>query len=131
MEFVSLRFFGSGGIQKGSKVYGQLSTLKVGSPILFSGEFERGEHAGIETIAVTERGSVCNPSFKFNFSDIVFDPKGTERTIPVGVVDHFFEGLTEPLKLLWNYWWVALIILVIVEIFKQIEKEKKAGNSND
>lgn len=90
MDLLQL-LFSSPVIEKGSKVYKQISYLKEGSIVMFSGQFYKESFNDniSQHLALTESMSVNDPFFVFNFSDIRSisnDPSNLVRVITVDTV---------------------------------------------
>jgi predicted RNA-binding Zn-ribbon protein involved in translation (DUF1610 family) len=57
-------------LTKGSKVYNQIASLRVGQSVKFSGKFLTDDARGIKEQSLTERGSVESPEFIIVFYDV-------------------------------------------------------------
>ena len=57
-------------IKIGSAVYKQLESLKVGDPVIFSGNFVPDDQTGFKERSVREKGFVNSPEFVFRFRSI-------------------------------------------------------------
>ena len=126
ISFVDMRIFGEGGIRKGSKIYNQLSQLKEGSPVIFSGRFISGKR-GIEEISLTERGSLCGPAFSTKFTNVVFNPKGMESgSLSEEFGGGFIDGFSQTILWSWNHKWWLIAGLIAIAIFRAMGETNKS-----
>ncbi len=122
--FVDRRILGEGGLKKGTKIYDQLSQLKERDPVVFSGQFIRGER-GIKELSLTERGSLCSPEFSVKFTELSFNPDGQELTTSS---DAFWRGFSESFDWMWNYKWWLIGGFVVINIIRGVAQNRKLHN---
>ena len=133
ISFVDMRILGGGGIRKGSKIYNQISQLKEGSPVIFSGRFLSGKR-GIEETSLTEWGSLCGPVFSIKFTNVVFNPKGVESvSLSDDFSGGFLDGFSSTISWSLNHKWWLIAGIILIAIFRALgeadkKKKKKLGH---
>lgn len=66
-------------IKKGTKVYGQLASLKTGAPVVFSAQVVRDDLGKIKESSMTEAGNTSDPEFIVRFTSIAPVRKKAEK----------------------------------------------------
>ncbi len=71
-EFLGFRIFFRSGmrIEKGSGLYAMIEPLREGAAVVFSGKFVPDDVKGYKEISLTERGSLDEPEFLVDFTEI-------------------------------------------------------------
>lgn len=122
ITFQSTRLLGSGGIAKGTAVYNQIAELSEGQNVAFTGKF-KDEGGKLAENSITESGSVCQPTFEIEFSDVQPSLK-TEVHTAGGFIGGFVEGFSFVFTII-KYVLIGAVVLFIINIVRGLTKSNQ------
>ncbi|TYP95426.1 hypothetical protein LX73_0729 [Fodinibius salinus] len=115
---------GSGGVSNSESVFNDLSNLKEGNAVIFSGKLYKGKK-GIEEMSITEHGSICAPEFNFDLTSVKLNPNGKFKTSDAKEIAEGVSSIIGVLEWIGENWVMVIIIMGILGILSGLGKSQQ------